>query len=512
MANLTRQELYDRIKESSKDKVILEEMKRLGFWSEGKPSLSEDLINEETELRKELDQLLKKQRLFEQKDELLANIHQERMKISKERQKVTKEERQKLKEEKAKRWKEMQENDIVFLGEDVSKALHHKELDLGRLENYGVPVINDVNHLVEMMEITLSKLRFLTFHRTTNQISHYKRYYIQKKSGGTRVISSPMPDLKKLQYWVLENILNQIPVHEAAHGFVRNRSIKTNAELHVGAELVINQDLKNFFPSITFERVRGLFRSFGYSGQLGTIFALICTEPEVDEVELDGETYYVAKSARYLPQGAPTSPLITNILCKRLDNRLKGMATKNKFTYSRYADDLTLSTNDKESMKKIPQILWQSKKIVEDESFELHPDKLHVMKNGSRKEVTGVVVNEKINVGRKKLNQFRALLHQIDKDGPEGKEWQGNTNVLNSIKGYADFVNMINPQKGEKLLTQVNGLWQKYDHEKVHVVPKNVEKPIEEPVSVPTNEVKSTEDTQKTKESTSDKKSWWKLW
>lgn len=503
MANLTRQELYDRIKESSKDEVILEEMKRLGFWEADKPKIPENLLQEEKQLQQALNQLLQKQRLFDQKDEVLKGIHKERMRLSKERQKVTKEEREQLREEKAQKWEETQENDIVYLGDDVSKALHHRELDIERLESYQVPIIETVSQLVEMMELTVSQLRFLTFHRTTNQISHYKRFYIKKKSGGTRMISSPMPQLKKVQYWVFENILNKIPVHEAAHGFVEDRSIKTNAELHVGAEVVINQDLKNFFPSITFERVRGLFRSFGYSGQLATIFALICTEPEVDEVELDGEVYFVAKSSRYLPQGAPTSPVITNILCKRLDNRLTGMAEKNDYVYSRYADDITLSTQKEEGLAKIPQILWQSKKIIEDESFQLHPDKLHVMRTGSRKEVTGIVVNEKINVGRKKLNQFRALLHQIEKDGPEGKSWNSNPNVLPAIKGYANFVNMVNPQKGAKLLEQVKNIWEKEDYKAVHIIPKKEVKEEKSSNNIATNS---------SEEAPKEEKSWWKLW
>lgn len=503
MANLTRQELYDRIKESSKDDVILEEMKRLGFWEENKPKIPENLLEEEKQLKQALNQLLEKQRLFDQKDEVLKGIHKERMRLSKERQKVTKEEREQLREQKSQKWEETQENDIVYLGDDVSKALYHRELDLERLESYQVPIIETVSQLVEMMELTVSELRFLTFHRTTNQISHYKRFYIKKKSGGTRMISSPMPKLKKVQYWVFENILNKITVHAAAHGFVEDRSIKTNAELHVGAEVVINQDLKNFFPSITFERVRGLFRSFGYSGQLATIFALICTEPEVDEVELDGEVYFVAKSSRYLPQGAPTSPVITNILCKRLDNRLTGMAEKNDYVYSRYADDITLSTQKEEGLVKIPQILWQSKKIIEDESFQLHPDKLHVMRTGSRKEVTGIVVNEKINVGRKKLNQFRALLHQIEKDGPEGKSWNSNPNVLPAIKGYANFVNMVNPQKGVKLLEQVKNIWEKEDYKAVHVIPK---KEVNEQKIETNTSSNSSEETPK------EEKSWWKLW
>ena len=120
MANLTRQELYDRIKESSKDDVILEEMKRLGFWEENKPKIPENLLEEEKQLKQALNQLLEKQRLFDQKDEVLKGIHKERMRLSKERQKVTKEEREQLREQKSQKWEETQENDIVYYYFDYS--------------------------------------------------------------------------------------------------------------------------------------------------------------------------------------------------------------------------------------------------------------------------------------------------------------------------------------------------------------------------------------------------------
>ena len=158
MANLTRQELYDRIKESSKDEFILEEMKRLGFWEEDKPKIPEALLKDEQLLQKALNQLLQKQHLFDKKDELLKQVHKERMELSKERQKVTKEEQEKLRQEKAEKWEETQETDIVYLGEDVSKALHHKEFDFERLESYQLTPIKDVVELAEQLVYLLLML------------------------------------------------------------------------------------------------------------------------------------------------------------------------------------------------------------------------------------------------------------------------------------------------------------------------------------------------------------------
>src|SRR5262249_12338200 len=145
------------------------------------------------------------------------------------------------------------------------------------------------------------------------------RFKIPKKTGGERLISAPMPRLKKAQYWILDNILRRVEVSDSAHGFLTGRSIVSNARPHVGADLIINLDLKDFFPTVSYKRVKGLFKSLGYSESAASVLGLICTEPDVEEVELDGKRYFVALTDRHLPQGAPTSPSITNILCRRLD-------------------------------------------------------------------------------------------------------------------------------------------------------------------------------------------------
>jgi retron-type reverse transcriptase len=132
----------------------------------------------------------------------------------------------------------------------------------------------------------VKKLRFIAFSRKT---SHYIRFQIPKKTGGKRDISVPMPQLKQAQEWILHNILEKLELHNAAHGFRCGRSIVTNAQPHLGAEAIVNIDLKDFFPSISYKRVKGLFKSFGYSEAASILFGLICTEPKVKEVELDGK-------------------------------------------------------------------------------------------------------------------------------------------------------------------------------------------------------------------------------
>lgn len=192
------------------------------------------------------------------------------------------------------------------------------------------------------------------------------------------------------------------------------------------------------------------------------MLALLCTEPDRDEVVLDGQTYFLASGERHLPQGAPTSPAITNIICHRLDKRLTGLASILGFTYTRYADDLTFSA-DAAGKKNINKLKGLVHTIIEDEGFTVHPDKTKVMRKSSRQEVTGVIVNEKPGVNREDLKRFRALLFQIEKDGIQGKKWGNSPDILASIQGYANFVAMVDARKGQAFQVQVKQIIEKIE-------------------------------------------------
>ncbi|MCA9660316.1 MAG: RNA-directed DNA polymerase [Myxococcales bacterium] len=459
-----RQELYDRIRNSSKDEVILEEMIRLGFWPRAGeiPADPGDEIRRRGELQRQLDELRRKASRLYNEASLIREARKQRLADARRKKQETRERRERERQERAAAWAARKQHEVVYLGEGVSSGLAEHTSDVGRLQAAGLPLFADPGALAQAMGVPLGELRFLAFHRRVATLTHYRRFQIAKKSGGTRLISAPMPRLKRAQAWVLRNVLDKVALHEAAHGFRGGRSIVSNAAPHVGADVVINLDVENFFPTITLPRVKGVFRALGYSEAIATILALLCTEPETTEVELDGRTYYVGLGDRVLPQGSPASPAVTNALCRRLDRRLDGLAEQLGFEYTRYADDLTFSRRGDIRSTEVGELLGKAADIVRHEGFRVHPDKTRVMRRGRQMEVTGVVVNDKLSVDRKTLRRFRAALFQVEKDGPAGKRWGDGPRLLASMHGYASFVTMVDRARGEPLLRRVQALIERY--------------------------------------------------
>lgn len=456
MAN-KRQELYDRIRASSKDSVILEEMLRLGFWpARGTvPDDPAEELHERAELERQLTALRTEQSRLHNIEALKKALRQQRLAASRQNQQDGKARRERERLARAAAWQARAANEILYLGRGVSGGLHHTASDPAKLARFALPRLETPAQIAEAMGLSVPQLRFLAFARVTSTVSHYVRFEIAKRTGGTRRISAPLPRLKAAQRWLLDHVLDKVALHDAAHGFRKQRSIVSNARPHVGADLVINVDLKDFFPTLDYRRIRGAFRGLGYGEAAATIFALLTSEPEIDEVELDGQTFYVASGARTLPQGAPTSPAITNIVCRRLDARLAGAAAKHGFTYTRYADDLTFSgptAADPGAM------LSAIRMITAAEGFAEHPRKTRVLRPGARQEVTGVVVNDKLGVDRATIRKFRALLFQIGKDGPAGKRWGASDDLFASAIGYANYVRMVDPVKGAPLHARAKAL------------------------------------------------------
>jgi RNA-directed DNA polymerase len=492
----TRQELYEQIRQTGgRETFVLEEMIRLGFWQNGTglPDDPTDEIRRTGELHKQLGDLRQQNRQLHNEQALIKELRKRRLAESRQKQKETKERRKREKEERTAAWQNRKTKEISYLGEDVSKGLRNFETNLERLQQNGLPVFQNIEELAKAMNLSVNRLRFLAFDRKTSEVSHYIHFKMQKKSGGFRLISAPMPALKTAQHWILENILNRTEVHPAAHGFLAEKNIVTNARQHVGAEILINFDLKDFFPSINYKRVKGVFRSFGYAEAIATVLALICTAPNTEEVELDGKTYFVAAGERHLPQGAPTSPMISNIITRRLDKSLTKIAENLGFCYTRYADDLTFSAQTKDA--DVKKLFAQVRYIVKAQGLTINEEKTRILRRGRQQEVTGIVVNDKISIERKTLRKFRAVLHQAETKGLEGLNWGNSPDLIAALKGYANFVFMVDKEKGFIFQSQVRRIIEKYDWKPLP--PRFVAKKQTEQIEI----VEEKKD-----------KPWWKLW
>lgn len=243
---------------------------------------------------------------------------------------------------------------------------------------------------------------------------------------------------------MLEHVLARLPIEPEAHGFVPSRSILTNAAPHVGQRVVVNLDLKDFFPTLTFRRVKGLFASLGYSEHVATVLALLTTEPPRVRAELDGKVWGVALGERVLPQGACTSPAITNLVCRTLDRRLRRLAARHGFTYTRYADDLTFSGADR---RKVGRLLKSARSILADEGFVEHPDKTHVMGRRRRQEVTGLTVNDKLALDRAARRRLRATLHNAAKHGLASQNRDAHPDFAAHLTGLVSYACMVEPDR-----------------------------------------------------------------
>ncbi len=368
-------------------------------------------------------------------------------------------ERRKLK---AEAWAAYRSSHIVHIGEGVwwndAATMDRWDLDEpeARAAENELPRIDGPTDLAEALGLTIGQLRWLSYHREAARSVHYVRFTIPKRDGSERPIWAPMPKLKEAQRWILRNVVEHLPVHGAAHGFLAGRSVVTNAAAHCGSRLIVKMDLKDFFPTITWRRARGVFRKAGYREQVATLMALICTEAPREIVEWQGQTWYVALGPRCLPQGAPTSPAITNTVCLTLDRRLTGLASKLGYTYTRYADDLTFSLpTSHEGPDRIGALIGAVEHIVSDEGFVVHPDKTRIQRAGRRQQVTGLVVNGegRPRVPRQLKRQLRAALHNLrrGKPLPPGES-------LSRLVGYAAWIHQAEPQLGGALLEALGKL------------------------------------------------------
>lgn len=299
------------------------------------------------------------------------------------------------------------------------------------------------NDLADFLKVPRRKLTHILYIRKPD--SYYRTFEIPKKNGGTRTICAPSGDLKSLQIklsnalweYLKELRASQNIQPNISHAFEKEKSIVTNAKIHRNKRFVINMDLESFFDSFHFGRVQGYFeknKDFLLPRQVAIIIAQISC--------YNG----------HLPQGAPSSPIITNLICQVLDMRLLKIAKKYKLDYTRYADDLTFSTNDRSFLIKQEQFIKEISDEISKSGFSVNEKKTRVQYKDSRQEVTGLIVNKKINVNRAYVRETKAMAHQLYTSGQF--TINGESASINQLEGRFSFINQLdaynNKIDGEK--------------------------------------------------------------
>ncbi|MBE7491615.1 MAG: RNA-directed DNA polymerase [Planctomycetes bacterium] len=334
--------------------------------------------------------------------------------------------------------------------------------DAGRVASHELPALTHLDALAELIETPRNELLWLAVKPPfSNKLwGHYHLFEVRKKSGGTRLLAAPMPRLKAVQRKLLDKLVSRLPVHGAAHGFRRGRGILSGANVHVGKDVLVCLDIKDFFPSFTFRRVSGYFRWLGYGRGIANAIAALTTARLTETNQRQGTTWAAAHTGMHpdmnhrrhpeLPQGAPTSPGLANAICWRMDKRLSALARKFGGDYTRYADDLTFS-GGQDMARHTDNLIKLVRKIVRSEGLQLNDPKTRVMQKGRQQRVTGVVVNEKTNLSRREFDRLKAILHNCVKHGPAGQNRENHTDFKGHLQGRVAHAMHIGPERGAKL-------------------------------------------------------------
>lgn len=316
-------------------------------------------------------------------------------------------------------------------------------------------IMRDQNGVVHGYPFSMRQINY--FCNPKHEQGRYRQFQIKKKTEGFRTITAPKSKNYKLMLRCIDVLLKSMyKPSPNAMGFIEGRSIVCNAIMHVGRNYVLNLDLKDFFPSITQARVwkRLQVPPFEFEQPVANVIAGICCMKETRTNE-DG----TSEDVYILPQGSPASPIITNIICDRLDRKLSGLAKRFNVVYTRYADDITFSSSHNVYQEN-SEFMVELHRIIGSQNFKLNCEKTRLQKKGVRQEVTGIVVNSKLNVAGKYVRDIRNLLYIWERYGhaqayakfyaryksEKGHVKHGDPNMINVLDGKLQYLKMV---KGE---------------------------------------------------------------
>lgn len=306
--------------------------------------------------------------------------------------------------------------------DEINKCLNYSKPIIEK----GIPVIYNTSHLSALVGFNKKYLKRASAHTS----SFYKRHVIPKKNKKLRILDEPLPNLKEIQYWILNNILNKIKISRYAKAYTSGRNIKDHVKYHKSQKMVLTLDIKDFFTNITSEHINSFFIQLGYSNYVANLLTKLCC--------LNNS----------LPQGAPTSPILSNIIMKPFDEVISTFCKNSNLRYSRYADDLAFSS-DKIDVNELTTLINSNLNII---GLKLNESKTMLMSNNQRQIISGIITNSKIQVPREKRDELRQAIYYIEKFGLENHLSRiqiSKANYIRHLLGLANYVSFINP-KDEK--------------------------------------------------------------
>lgn len=323
----------------------------------------------------------------------------------------------------------------------------------------GLTTPGDLGRWLSVQSTELDWFADLKALATHPRLHHYRYRVTVKRSGGVRLLESPKPELKALQRRILAEILDRVPPHPAAHGFVRGRSVVTFAAPHAGRRVVLRLDLDNFFPAFPGARVQAVFRTLGYPEPVADRLGGICSNAapawlwKERPLEFDPRSWREARTLYtrpHLPQGAPTSPALANITAYHLDCRLAGLARTAGAVYTRYADDLAFS-GDADFARVVDRFAAHAAAIALDEGFAVNHHKTRILRPGTRQSLAGIVVNSHPAVRRADRERLEAILTNCVRYGPASQNRERVPDFRAHLQGRIGYVEMANRAHGERL-------------------------------------------------------------
>jgi hypothetical protein len=338
-----------------------------------------------------------------------------------------------------------------------------------------VPAIATIGELADRLELDPGHLAWLADARglertaAAARLRNYRYRWIERPGRPARVIEQPKSRLKEVQRWVLHEVLDAIPPHEAAHGFRRGRSVRSHAARHTGRHAVARFDLEDFFASIEARRVYGLLRCAGYPEGVAHTLTALCTNvvpveewaavPRPAAPSLIGAHHRLGRrlAVPHLPQGAPTSPALASLCAFGLDRRLTGLATRFGATYTRYADDLAFS-GDRVLVGGFASLRAAVGRIAAEEGFAVAEAKTTLVTRAGSQKLCGVVVNRRPNVPRAEYDRLKAILHDAARAGPAAANRARVPDFRAHLLGRIAWVAAIHPERGARLRARFDAI------------------------------------------------------